>query len=32
VARIHGLDERVSVESYLRAIEFYARLLRRGAS
>jgi len=28
-ARIHGVDERVSVENYNKAIVFYAELLRR---
>ncbi len=29
LARLHGTDERVSVENYLRAIEFYVHLMQR---
>lgn len=28
---VHGIDERVSVEDYLRAVRFYAHLLRRSS-
>jgi carboxypeptidase PM20D1 len=28
VARIHGVDERIGVDNYTEAIEFYGRLLR----
>ncbi len=30
-ARLHGIDERISVENYLRAIQFYAQIIRNSA-
>lgn len=31
LARIHGTNERIAVESYGEAVRFYAQLLRNGA-
>jgi carboxypeptidase PM20D1 len=32
LSRIHGTDERISVEAYARAVEFYMRLIRNSCS
>lgn len=30
-ARLHGIDERISVENYVKAIQFYAQIIRNAA-